>query len=120
VLDIINVSINDINDDASIYVVQNFSTTNNSDIITWHVRLRHIGQDRLYKLTKVGLLGSFTKEKLYVYEYCFFGKETRLSFGKAKRASSPLQLIYLDIYGLMNVRARHGANYFIIFIDHFT
>jgi hypothetical protein len=31
VLDTINIPIND---DASIYVVQNFSTTNNSDIIT--------------------------------------------------------------------------------------
>ena len=31
VLDTVNVSVND---DASIYVVQNFNTTNNSDIIT--------------------------------------------------------------------------------------
>ena len=36
VLDTINVSIND---DVSIYGVQNFSTTNNSDIITWYARL---------------------------------------------------------------------------------
>jgi hypothetical protein len=39
VLDTINISIND---DASIYVVQN---SNNNDIITWHARLGHIGQD---------------------------------------------------------------------------
>jgi len=38
VLDTINISIND---DASIYVVQN---SNNNDIITWHARLGHIGQ----------------------------------------------------------------------------
>jgi hypothetical protein len=36
VLDTVNVSIND---DVSIYGVQNFSTTNNSDIITWYARL---------------------------------------------------------------------------------
>ena len=42
VLDTVNVSINY---DASIYVVQNSSTINDSNIITWHARLRHIGQD---------------------------------------------------------------------------
>jgi hypothetical protein len=32
-------------------------------------------------------------------------KATILPFDKAKRASSPLQLIHLDICGLINVRA---------------
>jgi transposase InsO family protein len=57
---------------------------------------------------------------LPVCEHCLAGKATRLPFGKAKRASSPLQLIHSDIDGPMNVRARHGGNYFIIFIDDFT
>jgi len=117
VLDTINIPIND---DASIYVVQNFSTTNNSDIITWHPRLWHIGQDRLHRLARADLLGSPTKEILHVCEYCLVGKATRLPFGKAKRVSSPLQLIYSDIYGLINMRARHGGNYFITFIYDFT
>ena len=59
VLDTVNVSIND---DASIYIVQNANTTNNSDIVTWHVRLRNIEQDLLYRLIKACLLGSRTKE----------------------------------------------------------
>jgi hypothetical protein len=42
VLDTVNVSINY---DASIYVVQNSSTINDSNIITWHARLGHIRQD---------------------------------------------------------------------------
>jgi hypothetical protein len=41
-------------------------------------------------LAKTGLLGSLTKKKLLVYEYCLAGKATTLPFGKAKRASSPL------------------------------
>jgi hypothetical protein len=57
---------------------------------------------------------------LPVCEYCLAGKATRLPFGKAKRAMSPLQLIHSDICGPMNVRARHEGNYFIIFIDDFT
>ena len=32
----------------------------------------------------------------------------------------PLELIHSDICGLMNVRVRHGAQYFITFIDDFT
>jgi len=117
VLDIVNVSINY---DASIYVVQNSSIINDSNIITWHTRLGYIRQDQLHRLVRAGLLGSLTKEELPVCEHCLARKATRLPFGKAKKASSPLQLIYSGICGLMNVRARHEGNYFITFIDDFT
>jgi len=70
-------------------------------------------------LARAGLLGSLTKEELSICEYCFAEKTTRLPFGKAKRASSPLQPIHLDICGLMNARATCYANYFIIIIDDF-
>ena len=43
-----------------------------------------------------------------------------MPFGKAKRATCPLQFIHSNICCPMNVRARHGANYFIIFIANFT
>ena len=43
-----------------------------------------------------------------------------MPFGKAKRACFPLELIHSDICGPINVRERHGAQYFIIFIDDFT
>ena len=55
-----------------------------------------------------------------ICEHCLAGKVTRLPFGKAKRATSKLQLIYSDNYGPINVRVKHGANYFITFIDDFT
>ena len=45
------------------------------------------------------------------------GKSTRKPFEKATRATIPLQLVHSDICGPMNVRARHGATYFITFID---
>ena len=44
----------------------------------------------------------------------------RLPFDKAKRAFFPVELIHSDICGPMNMRARHGAQYFITFIDDFT
>ena len=68
----------------------------------------------------IGLLGSLAKVKLPTCEHCLAGKTTRLPFGKAKIAISPLQLIHSDICGPLNVRARHGADYFITFINDFT
>jgi hypothetical protein len=62
------------------------------------------GQDSLYRLARAGLLGSLTKEELFVCEHYFARKAITLPFGKAKRASNPLQLIHSDICGLMNVR----------------
>ena len=88
--------------------------------ILWHARLGHIGQDRLNRLARAGLLGSLAKVELPTCEHCLVGKATRLPFGKAKRAISPLQLIHSDICGPLNMRARHGADYFITFIDDFT
>ena len=83
----------------------------NSDLesIKWHARLRHIGQDRMSRLAKEGLLDQLAKVKLPRCESCLAGKATAKPFGKASRASSPLELIHSDIYGPMNVKARHGA-----------
>ena len=55
-----------------------------------------------------------------ICEHCLVGKTTRLPFDKAKRTTSKLQLIHLDICDPMNMRAKHDANYFITFIDDFT
>ena len=65
-------------------------------------------------------MGSLAKVKLPICEHYLAEKLTRLPFGKTKRATSKLQLIHSDICGPMNVRVRHGTNYFITFIDDFT
>ena len=36
------------------------------------------------------------------------------------KVTSKLQLIHSNICGSMNVKARHGANYFITFVDDFS
>jgi len=41
-------------------------------------------------------------------------------FGKASRASSPLELTHFDICGPMNVKAHHGAFYFCTFVDDYS
>ena len=47
------------------------------------------------------------------------GKSTRKPFGNVTRSSIPLQLVHSNIYGPTNVKARHGATYFITSIDNF-
>ena len=88
--------------------------------MVWHARLSHIGQSRMNRLAKERLLGTLDKIELSTCEHCLVGKTTRKPFGKGTRVESPLQLIHLDICGPMNVRVRHGAVYFITFIDDYT
>ena len=88
--------------------------------IKWHARLGHIRQERLKRLAKAGFSGPIEKIDLPVCEQCLARKAKRLPFGKAKRATLPLELIHSVICGQMNIRARHGAQYFITFIDDFT
>ncbi|KAL0437841.1 UNVERIFIED_CONTAM: Copia protein [Sesamum radiatum] len=86
----------------------------------WHARLGHIGQERMTRLAREGLLGSLTKVNLPTCEPCMAEKACRKPFGKAKRATHPLELVHSDICGPMNVRARHGAFYFLTFIDDYS
>ena len=109
-----------INKATYVFVIGNSSSSSSVNDIKWHARLGHIGQDRLNRLAKASILGSMDKINLLICKQCLAGKATRLPFGKAKRACFPLELIHSDIYGPMNVRARHGAQYFITFIDDFT
>ena len=63
------------------------------------------------------MLGPLAKIDLPICENCLAEKTTRKPFGKGTRAEYPLQLIHSDI---LNVKSRHGASYFITFIDDFT
>ena len=96
------------------------SNTSKVDVNVWHARLGHIGQQRMNRLAKAGLLENIEKVELSTCEHCLAGKTARKPFGKAMRANASLQLIHSDICGPMNVRARHGAIYFITFIDDYT
>ena len=69
------------------------------------------------RLAHYGLSGSNIKYELPTCEFFLQGKATKKPFGKGIRAKFPLQLIHYDICGLMSIKARHGASYFITFID---
>ena len=84
------------------------------------MRLGHIGQQRIDRLAKEGMLGQIEMISLPTCENCLKGKMARKPFRTGTRSEFPLQLIHSDICGPMNVRARHGGRYFITFIDDYT
>ena len=57
---------------------------------------------------------------MFLCENCLTGKTIRQPFGKGIRGEKPLQLIHSDICGPIKVRAKHGALYFITFIDNYS
>jgi len=91
----------------------------NFESVKWHARLGYVGQDTINRLAKEGLVDQLTMGKLPRCESCLAGKATMKPFGKASRASSPLELIHSDICGPMNVKAQHGAIYCITLIDDY-
>ena len=90
------------------------------NVIIWHARLWHIGQERLNRLVKENLLCQLTKIDMPTCKYCLVNKKRKNHSKKGIKVETPLQLIHYDIYGPVSVRARHDSLYFITFIDNFT
>ena len=108
------------NNNVGFSLMTSFSSSSDNDVNVWHSRLGHIGQQRMNRLAKEGLLGPLKKVNLPTCPNCLEEKMKRKPFGKAIRAQIPLQLVHSDVCGPMNVRAKHGASYFITFINDFT
>ena len=72
------------------------------------------------RLTRKGILGLLTKVELPICENCLAEKTIRKPFDKGIRVEKSLQLIHSNICDTMNVRAKHGASYFITFIDDYS
>lgn len=81
--------------------------------IKWNARLGYIGQDRMAKLARVGLMGSLAKAHLPICEPCLAGKATRRPFGIAKRAFffylrvSPLRYFWTSECNMVLIISSH-------------
>ncbi|KAK2984979.1 hypothetical protein RJ640_028819 [Escallonia rubra] len=107
-----------INSRSSYSYVVNDNIVNDSTI--WHARLGHIGQDRMIRLAREGLLGPLAKVNLQICKACLASKACMQPFGKAVRETQALELVHSDVCGLMSVKARHGASYFLTLIGDYT
>ena len=73
------------------------------------------------KLHKSENLGSIDYESYDTCKSCLLSKMTKLSFkGKGEHATSPLELIHTDVFGLMSTHSRGGFIYFITFTNDFS
>ena len=84
----------------------------------WHLRLGHIGLDRIKRLVRDGPLQSLQVDDMPTCESCLEGKMTERSFNsKGNRAVECLELIHSDVCGPFNIQAREGYEYFVTFTD---
>ena len=63
------------NNDSSkffFFFTSSYITYDNS--IIWHARIGHIGQERMTRLAREGLMGSLAKVTLSTCEHCLVGK----------------------------------------------
>jgi hypothetical protein len=61
------------------------TSSNNVDLIKWHARLGHVGQERMTRLARENLLGNLIKVSMSTCERCLKGKSIKKPFGKATR-----------------------------------
>ena len=78
----------------------------------WHLRLSHIGEDRINRLEKIELLDPLTFELYPICELCFQEKMIKLSFiGHRERTTEIFALVYSDMCDPFDVLARRGYSY---------
>jgi len=72
-------------------------------------------------LGKKGCLRNASTGKLDFCDHCFFGKQKRVSFSKAKhRTQGILDYIHSDLWGPSRVPSWGGKRYKLTFVDDFS
>ena len=81
-----------------------------------------MSENGLQVLFKKELLPSLKGTHLKTCVHCLAGKQYRVSFHKnvAPRKENVLELIHLDVCGLLKVRTHSGGLYFVTFIDDYS
>ncbi|GJZ17837.1 retrovirus-related pol polyprotein from transposon TNT 1-94 [Tanacetum coccineum] len=91
----------------------------------WHQRLSHLNFDTINELAKndlvTGLL-KFRYSKEHLFPSCEQGK-SKTSPHKPKPALNSkqgLQLLHMDLYGLMRVKSINGKRYVLVIVDDYS
>ena len=87
----------------------------------WHQRLGHPSTEVLNNLLRFLHLSIFGSLVPPSCESCLYNKIHRPPFGESTlKSSSPLELVYSDVWGPAPVTSLDGYKYYVIFVDHFT
>ncbi|CAL5345664.1 unnamed protein product [Camellia sinensis] len=100
-----------------------FAASGKDDSKLWHLRYGHLNIKGLKLLKEKGMVFGLPKiGSIELCEGCIYGKQTRKSFpvGKARRASTCLELIHADLCGPMQTKSFGGSRYFLLFTDDYS
>lgn len=96
----------------------------------WHHKLGHLGIEKVVRLAKDGRLGQDNKLKNakigdikdFYCEACIKGKTGRLPSPPQPnvRASKPLELLHIDIWGPAPMASKGGMRYFLTVYDDYS
>lgn len=94
----------------------------------WHQRLGHISKNKFLKLKSNKIVDDIIHIESIIpsdslCEACINGKQTRLSFNKAKDknyVNRPLFIVHTDVCGPITPTTLNNKNYFVLFVDQFT
>ena len=94
---------------------------NLSSSMLWHKHLGHISRKRLERLVRDGVLSNLDFSDFEICVVFLKRKMTaKIRNEKIDRCGSTLNLIHIDICGLLTPTALGGYKYFITFIDNFS
>ncbi|XP_058784728.1 uncharacterized mitochondrial protein AtMg00300-like [Vicia villosa] len=87
----------------------------------WHMRLGHVSEKDLVRLSKQNQLGVDKLEKLEFCEPCVFGKAYRVKFNKdQQRTNGSLDCIHDDLWEPARNPSHSGAGYFLSIVDDYS
>ncbi|GJZ47002.1 retrovirus-related pol polyprotein from transposon TNT 1-94 [Tanacetum coccineum] len=91
----------------------------------WHRRLSHLNFDTINLLSKNNIVTGLPKLKFvkdHLCSSCEFGKAKRKSFHTKTTPSSKrrLQLLHMDLCGLMRVESINGKKYVLVIVDDYS
>lgn len=86
----------------------------------WHARLGHPSPKKLHQALKT-FLPSNSHILSSTCNSCFLNKSHKLPFHESSiKTSTPLELIFSDVWGPSPITSVNGYRYYLIFVDHFT
>ncbi|GJU76735.1 retrovirus-related pol polyprotein from transposon TNT 1-94 [Tanacetum coccineum] len=91
----------------------------------WHRRLSHLNFGTVNQLTSKDLVDGLLKfkyDKYYLCSACEQGKSKKASFPSklVPSTDSKLELIHMDLYGLMRVKSINGKKYILVIVDDYS
>ncbi|KAK1395993.1 hypothetical protein POM88_005856 [Heracleum sosnowskyi] len=120
-----NVYLADFNSTNANSITCLFSKSSKDESWPWHKRLSHLNFKSMNDLVKKGLVRGIPQLEFFkdgLCDACRKGKQKK-AFFRSKTESSidqPLQLLHMDLFGLVNVMSISKKKYCLVIVDDFS